>query len=65
MSRVLIGKDGRRYNPDRTKWKESMKRRRERLAALYVPPPFICNAACFSHVFNPRGPLAPRRGTRD
>ncbi len=29
-----LGKDGRRYNPDRTKWKLAMARRRERLAKL-------------------------------
>ena len=54
MTETRVGKDGRRYNPDRSKWKESMRLRRERLAAAPRPPlVFICRAACFSYLDPP------------
>ena len=36
-------------NPDRTRWKEAMRLRRERFEAMPKPPfAFVCTAACFS-----------------
>ena len=45
-----MNKDGtpRKTNPDRSRWKESMRARRERLAAQQPPLLFVCTAKCFA-----------------